>query len=155
MNLTRFAKYAWGTLAYNVAVVVWGAYVRATGSGAGCGKHWPTCQGAVIPRAPQIETLVEFSHRLTSGLAFLAVLGLFVWAWRAYPKKHIVRTGAALSMGFILLESLVGAGLGLCPGGRRQLLLYPKCLRGRVRLQRYRPHGRSGRRRQHGEWGRL
>src|SRR5690606_8937667 len=44
---TRLAAFAWGTLAYNLAVIVWGAYVRATGSGAGCGSHWPLCNGEV------------------------------------------------------------------------------------------------------------
>ncbi|MFQ5576263.1 MAG: COX15/CtaA family protein, partial [Anaerolineae bacterium] len=113
MNLTRFAKYAWGTLVYNVAVVVWGAYVRATGSGAGCGKHWPSCQGAVIPRAPRIETLVEFSHRLSSGLALLAVIGLLVWAFRAHAGRHPARRGAVFSMVFMITEAAVGAGLVL------------------------------------------
>ncbi len=113
MKLNRFAVYAWGVLAFNIGVIVWGAYVRATGSGAGCGQHWPTCQGEIIPRTPQIETLVEFSHRATSGLAFLAVLGILIWAYRLYPKKHPVRLGATLAMIFMVTEALVGAGLVL------------------------------------------
>jgi heme A synthase len=113
MGLSRFAKFAWGVLLYNLAVIAWGAYVRATGSGAGCGSHWPTCQGEIIPRSAQLETLVEFTHRLTSGAAFLLVLGLLVWAWRAYPKGSIVRLGAVFSMVFMVTEALVGAGLVL------------------------------------------
>lgn len=113
MKQNRFSKFAWGVLAYNVAVVVWGAYVRATGSGAGCGSHWPLCNGVVIPREPAIETIIEFSHRLTSGLAFLLVLGLLIWARRAYPKGHRVRLGASWAMGFMVSESLVGAALVL------------------------------------------
>jgi heme A synthase len=110
---SRYAVYAWGVLLYNIAVIVWGAYVRASGSGAGCGSHWPTCHGEVVPRAPQLETLIEFSHRLTSGLALLAVVGLFAWAWRAFPKGSPVRLGAALSLVFIIIEALIGAGLVL------------------------------------------
>jgi heme A synthase len=113
MKLSRFAKYAWAVLAYNVLVILWGAYVRASGSGAGCGSHWPSCNGQVIPLAPQIETIVEFTHRLMSGLSLIVVFGLILWAWRAYPKSDRVRLGAALSMFFILTEALVGAGLVL------------------------------------------
>lgn len=113
MQLTRFAKFAWALLAWNVIVVLWGAFVRATGSGAGCGNHWPLCNGVAMPRAPQIETLIEFSHRLTSGAALIGVLILLIWAFRAFPKGHPVRWGAVASAFFILSESLVGAGLVL------------------------------------------
>jgi heme A synthase len=113
MQRTRFSTYAWFVLAYNILVILWGAFVRATGSGAGCGSHWPTCNGVVVPRQPQVETLIEFTHRLTSGLAFILVLILLVWAWRAHPRGHPVRLGAALSMFFIITEALVGAGLVL------------------------------------------
>jgi heme A synthase len=113
MKFTRFAKYAWGVLAYNILVVLWGAYVRATGSGAGCGSHWPLCNGVVVPRAPQIETQIEFVHRITSGLSLLLVFGLIIWTWRAFPKGHEVRLGAGLSLLFVITEALVGAGLVL------------------------------------------
>ncbi|MBN1668398.1 MAG: COX15/CtaA family protein [Anaerolineales bacterium] len=112
-TLTRFQSYTWGVLIYNLLVILWGVYVRATGSGAGCGSHWPTCNGEVIPRAPQAETIIEFVHRLTSGVAFLLVLVLLVWAFRIYPKGHRVRKAAGFSMAFIISESLVGAGLVL------------------------------------------
>lgn len=113
MKLDGFAKYAWGVLAYNLAVILWGAYVRASGSGAGCGSHWPLCNGEVIPRAPQVETMIEFGHRLTSGLALLMVIIMMVWAFKVYTKTHPVRLGAGLSMVFMLTEALVGAGLVL------------------------------------------
>jgi len=109
----RFAQYAWGVVAANVVVILWGAFVRATGSGAGCGDHWPLCNGEVIPRAEQIETLIEFSHRVTSGLALLAVVALLIWALRAFPKGHIVRKAAAVSMALMILEALIGAALVL------------------------------------------
>jgi heme A synthase len=113
MKLSRFAKFAWGTLAYNILVVLWGAYVRATGSGAGCGSHWPLCNGVVLPRAPQIETIIEFAHRLSSGLALILVLVLFIWGFKAYSKGSPVRLGVSLSLAFIITESLVGAMLVL------------------------------------------
>ncbi len=111
MQLSRFAKFAWAVLVWNVIVVLWGAFVRATGSGAGCGNHWPLCNGEVVPRAPQVETLVELSHRLTSGVALIGVLILLIWAFRGFPKGHPVRWGAVASAFFIITESLVGAGL--------------------------------------------
>jgi heme A synthase len=76
MKLNRFAKYAWAVLAYNIGVVLWGAYVRASGSGAGCGNHWPLCGNAVIPQSPAVATMIEFSHRVTSGLTVIFVAGL-------------------------------------------------------------------------------
>lgn len=113
MKLTRFAKYAWFVLVFNLGVIMWGAYVRATGSGAGCGSHWPLCNGVVIPRSDQIETMVEFTHRLSSGAAFLLVVGMLIWAWRIYPRGHRVRSAAIFSMAFMIAEALVGAGLVL------------------------------------------
>jgi len=113
MSLNRFAKYAWFVVGLNILVVLWGAYVRATGSGAGCGAHWPLCNGEIVPLNPQVATLVEFSHRLSSGAALLSVAVLAVWAFRAYTKGSPVRLGATFSAIFIVSEALVGAGLVL------------------------------------------
>lgn len=113
MKSKRLAVYAWGVLLWNLLVILWGAYVRATGSGAGCGSHWPLCNGEVIPRAPQVETIIEFAHRLTSGIAFLGVLVLAVAVFRSQPAGHPARKGALFSLVFIITEALVGAGLVL------------------------------------------
>jgi heme A synthase len=100
-------------LGYNILVILWGAVVRATGSGAGCGEHWPLCQGVVIPHAQQIATLIEFSHRATSGIDVLLVVGLVWMAFRRYGRRHAVRRYAAASGFFTLTEGLVGAALVL------------------------------------------
>jgi heme A synthase len=113
MRINNFAKYAWGVLAYNLIVILWGAYVRATSSGAGCGSHWPLCNGVVIPRQPQIETVIEFTHRLMSGLSLLLVVVMFIWAFRSFNRGNTVRLGSTLSLIFIITEALVGAGLVL------------------------------------------
>jgi len=113
MQTRRFTTYAWGVLGYNLLVIIWGAFVRATGSGAGCGSHWPLCNGEVLPRAPQIETLIEFSHRVTSGVALLLVFALIPLAWRAFPRGHRVRKMAVISVIFIIIEALLGAALVL------------------------------------------
>src|ERR1022692_3576281 len=99
-SVRRFALYAWSVLAYNIAVVLWGAFVRATGAGAGCGKHWPLCNGEMLPRSPSLNTIVEFTHRVTSGIDLLLVALLVFWAFRAFPPRHAVRLGALLSAAF-------------------------------------------------------
>ena len=110
---TNFARYAWFVLAFLLLVILWGAFVRATGSGAGCGSHWPLCNGVVIPRAAEVETLIEFTHRISSALSGVLVLALLFWAFRLYPRGHIVRRAAVFSTVFIITEGAVGAGLVL------------------------------------------
>ncbi|HBR58500.1 MAG TPA: cytochrome oxidase assembly protein [Blastocatellia bacterium] len=112
-KLSKFAKYSIFTLAYNLVVIIWGVFLRASRSGDGCGQHWLTCRGEVIPSAPEFKTVIEFSHRLTSGLAFFVVLALAVWAARKYAKGSTVRTAAFGSFIFIVVEALLGAGLVL------------------------------------------
>ncbi len=108
-----FTRFAWSVLAWNVAVVAWGAFVRATGSGAGCGRHWPLCNGEIVPRAGAVETAIELTHRASSGLALLLVVALAAWAVRAFPRRHPTRKAAWASLAFMLSEALVGAGLVL------------------------------------------
>jgi heme A synthase len=110
MPLARFARVVLG---WNVAVILWGAFVRATGSGAGCGAHWPLCGGEVLPRAPAVETMIEFAHRATSGIALLLVFTLTLWVFREKPKGHPARPAATAAVLFILIEAAVGAALVL------------------------------------------
>jgi heme A synthase len=107
----RLAVYAWAVAAFNLLVIVWGAYVRASASGDGCGNHWPLCNGDVIPASPLVKTLVEFAHRATSGAALLLVVGLVFASFRVRPKGHRVRRGAVAALVFIFFEALIGAAL--------------------------------------------
>jgi heme A synthase len=109
----RFAKTAWAILGITLLVVLWGAYVRASGSGAGCGSHWPLCNGEVVPRAAQTKTLIELSHRVTSGISMILVFAQTVWALRAFPRGSIVRKASAWASVFMLGEVLIGALLVL------------------------------------------
>lgn len=109
----RYAAFAWGVLVYNVFVVLYGAFVRATGSGAGCGKHWPLCNGEVIPRPQQIETIIEFAHRMTSGVTLILVAVLLIWTWRKYPRGSLMRWSSGGAALFTITEALVGAGIVL------------------------------------------
>src|SRR5579863_9166627 len=110
---SRFAAYAWFVLAYNVLVILWGTVVRATGSGAGCGDHWPLCEGQAIPRAAQIATLIEFAHRVSSGLAVALAAGLVYFAFRRLGSGHPARRYAVATLFFTLMEGLLGAALVL------------------------------------------
>jgi heme A synthase len=100
-------------LAYTVFVIVFGAWVRISGSGAGCGQHWPTCHGEIVHRPQSVETVIELTHRVTSGLCMLGALGLLIWGLIAFRRPHAVRWGVVLAMVFMIFEALLGAGLVL------------------------------------------
>lgn len=112
-KLSYFAKYAWLTLAFNIVVIIWGVFLRASKSGDGCGKHWLTCHGEVIPSAPELKTVIEFSHRIMSGIDFFVILALVIWAFIEFERHHQVRRFAIISFIFIITEALIGAGLVL------------------------------------------
>jgi cytochrome c oxidase assembly protein subunit 15 len=99
------------TLAYTLAVILWGAFVRVTGSGAGCGDHWPLCNGVVLPRSPTLETVIEFTHRFTSGILLLLMAAWVLAAFRVFAKGHPARLAVVWSAIFLAFEALIGAGL--------------------------------------------
>jgi heme a synthase len=102
-------RFAWGVVGYNVLVILWGALVRATGSGAGCGNHWPLCNGQVIPLSPRVDTIIEFTHRCMTGGSTVLVLGLLVWTFRETVKGQAARVLAVASMVLLLNEAFLGA----------------------------------------------
>jgi heme a synthase len=112
-EMRQAARLAWATLFCNVAVVLWGAYVRATGSGAGCGNKWPICNGAVLGTSARAQTIIEFTHRMTSGIALLMVACLAVWCWRVTSKRDWARYSAVLAAAFLANEALLGGALVL------------------------------------------
>ena len=122
----RYARLAWGFVVYTIGVILWGAFVRASLSGDGCGDHWPLCDGEVIPVAPDAKKLVELTHRITSGLAWIGALAFWIVARRrakqvdeattASPeveRARLVHRGAFWGFFFMTTEALVGAGLVL------------------------------------------
>ena len=112
-KLNRFKFYAWGVVIYTLLIILWGAYVRATGSGAGCGRHWPTCHGQIIPRPESIETVIEYTHRITSAALGILIIILVVWAWRLFGRQAKATRYAIWSFVFVIVEGLLGAGLVL------------------------------------------
>ena len=106
--MTRFERLAWAFLAYLLFVILFGAWVRISGSGDGCGNHWPLCRGEVVPVAPATKTIIEFSHRLSSGLSGIIAIVLVWWARRLDPK--VFRASLAMFV-FLMLEAFIGAVL--------------------------------------------
>ena len=111
--MSSVARFAWATLCFNLAVVLWGAFVRATGSGAGCANKWPVCGGSVLGTSAKAQTIIEFTHRMTSGVALLMVAILLLWCWRATSKGNWARYSAVLATAFLANEALLGAALVL------------------------------------------
>lgn len=111
MSTPTFRRFAWGVTGYTFLVILWGYFLRISESGDGCGTDWPLCHGSVLPSEAGFSTWVELSHRVTSGLVLLLVIGLALFAFRAFPKGHAVRFGAGLSLFLTLTESLFGAVL--------------------------------------------
>ena len=109
---SRFARFAWGFVAYLTAVILFGAWVRISHSGAGCGSHWPACNGEIVPVEPSAAALIEYTHRLTSGLCGILGIVLLVWAQRAFGKGPVT-AAAGLTLLFIVFEGAIGAGLVL------------------------------------------
>jgi len=102
-------RFAWFVVGYNMLVILWGALVRATGSGAGCGNHWPLCNGQVIPLSPRIDTIIEFTHRCMTGGSTFLVVGLLIWTFRGTLKGQAARTLSIVSMVLLLNEAFLGA----------------------------------------------
>lgn len=102
-------RFAWGVLAYFIAVILWGAVVRATGAGAGCGDHWPLCNGTVLQHSASVNTMIEFTHRITSGISFFSAVGLLIWTLVATVRGHLARYAAGAAVVFTLLEAILGA----------------------------------------------
>jgi cytochrome c oxidase assembly protein subunit 15 len=112
-EISHVVRFAWTTLYWNVAVVLCGAYVRATGSGAGCGNRWPLCDGDVIGASAKTQTIVEFTHRIISAISLLMVTLLVVWCWRVTKKGDWARYSAVLAAAVLANEALLGAALVL------------------------------------------
>jgi len=104
-------RYAAFTLGFMVFVVLEGAVVRATGSGAGCGNHWPLCNGEVIPVHPRVATIIEFVHRQLTSVCSLLVVGLVAGTFLSRPRGHRARRAVVWTGVLLLTEAFLGAVL--------------------------------------------
>jgi cytochrome c oxidase assembly protein subunit 15 len=102
-------RFAWAVLLYFVAVILWGALTRATGSGDGCGNHWPLCNGTLVQHSPHLDTIIEFTHRITSGISLFSVVGLMIWTFASTLRGHLARAASVAAVVFTLIEAILGA----------------------------------------------
>ena len=93
---------------------MWGAWVRVSRSGDGCGRSWPLCHGEVLPsHITDISTWIEWTHRFSTGIFGLAVIFLVVMAFKVFPAGHKARRLCLWTLFFTLTEALIGAKLVL------------------------------------------
>ena len=104
----KVESYAKAGLSLSIASILAGAFVRATGSGDGCGATWPTCKGKIIPALSDTSELIEFSHRSVSGVLLVVTLIIFAKT-RKFQKDSLVRTVTNYLTFFVIFEALIGA----------------------------------------------
>ncbi len=110
MQQSKYLK--WFAVAATIGmllILLGGALVTKTDSGMGCGRHWPGCNGQLIPDKITTEVLIEFSHRLVTGAVGILILILSVWSWRALGHVRETKFLAFLAMFFLILQALIGA----------------------------------------------
>ena len=98
-------------LMYCLFIIVWGAWVRLSDSGDGCGQHWPLCEGEMIPETFDSKKWTEFFHRATSGLFGLTVLWQAILSWKTLGSRHPACVSAWCAGIFTVIEALIGAFL--------------------------------------------
>jgi heme A synthase len=104
----KFVKFAVFVLLYNLLVIAWGAFVRISFSGDGCGSHWPLCNGELLPNFANIKTAVEFSHRISSGLVLPLTIAMIVLAYRSFGPKHSATKWSWATLLFVCVSATVG-----------------------------------------------
>ncbi|MGB2991089.1 MAG: heme A synthase [Paenisporosarcina sp.] len=90
-------------------ILLGGALVTKTESGMGCGRHWPGCNGQLIPDEITPEVLIEFSHRVVTGSVGFLILILSVWSWKVIGHIRETKFLAVMAMFFLILQALIGA----------------------------------------------
>ena len=105
MKLISYTKLG---IVLSILSILAGAFVRATGSGDGCGSTWPTCKGKIIPQLSDPSEVIEFSHRSISGILLIVTLIIFIKS-RNMSKGTIVRTTVNLLTFFVVFEAAIGA----------------------------------------------
>jgi cytochrome c oxidase assembly protein subunit 15 len=123
--------YAACVVGFMVLVILQGAVVRATGSGAGCGNHWPLCNGDFIPHHPRVATIIEFMHRSLTGVCTWLVIGLIAWVFLAREKGNIARRAVVWTGILLLTEGALGAVLvkgGYVESNASNMRVFVQCI---------------------------
>ena len=109
----KYTSFLKAILFYTILVILWGAWVRISHSGNGCGESWPLCHGQIIPEAATGKTWIELSHRAMSGLFGILIVFLYLWSRKLFAKQTLARKWAFWSLFFTITEALLGAKLVL------------------------------------------
>lgn len=108
---SRLSRFAWAVVWYTVLIVLWGAWVRISHSGDGCGDQWPLCNGQAVPVGGPVKSWIEVSHRYSTALYGVLVLGLIVAARRQFRPCHPARFWSVATLIFTISEALIGRQL--------------------------------------------
>lgn len=115
-SLRSYRRFSFMLLIYALVIILWGAWVRISGSGDGCGPHWPLCHGQIwlnTSFTDQAKMLIELTHRVKSGLFGILVLIQFFWSRKLFAKTEPSRKAASMTLLFTITEALLGAKLVL------------------------------------------
>jgi cytochrome c oxidase assembly protein subunit 15 len=107
------ARFAWVVLGFFILVVLWGAVVRATDSGGGCGSYWPLCNGDFVPHHPRLATIIEYAHRSSSGICTFLLIALGLWTFAVTERGHRARKAVLWAAFLLVTEAILGAVLVL------------------------------------------
>lgn len=107
-NFGWYRRYCNFLIAYTIVIIAWGAWVRISGSGAGCGEHWPLCNGKAIPIGESSKTWVEVSHRYSTAIFGVLAVLLCGFSYRVQSNKNFHRLGAWGVLLFTIFEALIG-----------------------------------------------
>lgn len=106
-----YSNWVLALIIYSLFVFLWGAWVRISGSGDGCGEHWPFCHGELIPDSYAVKVWIENFHRISTKIYGFFVIGLVILGFRRSEKGHAVRKGILWTLFFTLTEGAIGAVL--------------------------------------------
>src|SRR5437870_6928474 len=117
----RFTRLAWTAATFTYLLIILGAIVRITGSGLGCGEHWPLCNGKLLPPL-DLPTMIEYGHRLAAAAVSGLVTALAAYAWwlrqgAGSPKgvpdgpreRYTPDRTAYVALGLLVVQVLLGA----------------------------------------------
>ncbi|HYL55627.1 MAG TPA: COX15/CtaA family protein [Gemmatimonadales bacterium] len=111
--MTRFTRLAWTAATFTYLLIILGAIVRITGSGLGCGEHWPLCNGKLLPPL-DVPTMIEYGHRLAAAAVSVLVAGLAAYAWwlnkgAGSGERDLPDKKPYVAVGLLLIQVLLGA----------------------------------------------
>ena len=110
-TLTTLRRFSYAALAVAFTHLVFGAIVRISGSGMGCGDHWPLCYGHLFPPMDRPDLVVEWTHRLLASILVITVVAFATVAWRARREPRVGGRGGVLRAALLAVAAVFAAAL--------------------------------------------